>query len=202
MLTAGGDMANKFDEAGALSREPAEIQKGTRVQWTRSDFTDEYPPSDYRLILSARLFGGLEAFALNSSTSASGDHLFTVSSAVSGAWVTGEYAYQVEIERLSDSEKVFAYSGRIRVTPDLASSTSDPRSHAELMLSKIESILEGRADKDVSSYSINGRSLTKLTISELMEWRGQYRAEVRAERNRAAVKAGRKGNSSIGARFV
>ena len=54
------------------------------------------------------------------------------------------------------------------------------------MLDKIESILEGRADADVSSYSINGRSLTKLPIDDLMSWKDRYQAlynrEVRKER--------------------
>jgi hypothetical protein len=51
---------------------------------------------------------------------------------------------------------------------------------------KIESILEGRTDGDVAAYSINGRSLTKLAIPDLLMWWDRYRAEylreVRAER--------------------
>ena len=45
------------------------------------------------------------------------------------------------------------------------------------MVEKIESILEGRADNDVNSYSINGRSLTKIPVTELMQFRAHYRAE-------------------------
>jgi hypothetical protein len=49
------------------------------------------------------------------------------------------------------------------------------------MLDKIESILENRADADVSSYSIAGRSLNKLTVEELLRWRDYYRAEYKKE---------------------
>lgn len=195
-------MANRFDEANALSREPTEIRKGTRVQWVREDLSEIYPPSDYTLELSARSFDGSFAINISSTESAEGKHLFTVSSDTSAEWLKGDYAFQVEIQRTSDNERINAYSGRFTVLPDFASTALDPRSHAELMLSKIESLLEGRADKDVSNYAINGRSLTKLTIDELMSWRGRYRAEVRAERDKEARKQGRKGNFNIGARFV
>ena len=52
------------------------------------------------------------------------------------------------------------------------------------MLDKIESILEGRADGDVAAYSINGRSLTKLDITDLLMWRDRYRADYLREVHR------------------
>lgn len=195
-------MVNKFSEANAGKREPIEIRKGTLVQWTRADFTGDYDPSLYRLQLRARSSDGKSEIELTSSEGTDGDHLFSASSSVTGSWFPGEYYFQVEVERISDGERVDAYSGRFIVLPDLDLSGDDPRSHAELMLDKIESILEGRADKDVSSYSINGRSLTKLTIEELMDWRGRYRAEVQALRAKESRKQGRIGKHNIQARFV
>ena len=52
------------------------------------------------------------------------------------------------------------------------------------MVEKIESLLEGRADADVASYSIAGRSLTKLSIDELMTWRDRYKTEYLRELRR------------------
>ena len=49
------------------------------------------------------------------------------------------------------------------------------------MLDKIESILEGKADSDVSSYSIGSRSLSKMTPEELTTWRDYYKAEYNRE---------------------
>ena len=49
------------------------------------------------------------------------------------------------------------------------------------MLDLIESLLEGKATKDVSSYSIAGRSLNKMGVSELLEWRNYYKAEYNRE---------------------
>jgi hypothetical protein len=41
---------------------------------------------------------------------------------------------------------------------------ADPRIHAEIMVSKIETCIAGKADSDVAKYSIAGRSLTKLSF--------------------------------------
>ncbi|MGI9438660.1 MAG: hypothetical protein ACR2OK_03035, partial [Parvibaculales bacterium] len=72
---------------------------------------------------------------------------------------------------------------------------------AEIMLGKIETILEGKADSDVSSYSINGRSLNKFTPSELLEWRDYYRREVNEIKKRERSTHGRKTKSTILGRF-
>ena len=72
-------------------------------------------------------------------------------------------------------------TGKITVKDNYFGSTGDTRSHAKVMLDKIESILENRADADVSSYSIQGRSLSKISINELLQWRDYYKAEYQKE---------------------
>ena len=49
------------------------------------------------------------------------------------------------------------------------------------MVDKLESLLEGKADADVSSYAIAGRSLNKLTVEEMLKWRDYYKAEYQRE---------------------
>ena len=69
------------------------------------------------------------------------------------------------------------------------------------MLDKIESILEGRADGDVAAYSINGRSLTKLAIPDLLMWRDRYRADYLREMRRERALNGTATGSTVVARF-
>jgi hypothetical protein len=69
------------------------------------------------------------------------------------------------------------------------------------MLGKIESLLSGKADSDVASYSIAGRSLNKMTFEELVNARDFYRREVKQEMNAIDIKHGRKGSSTIKVRF-
>ena len=57
-------------------------------------------------------------------------------------------------------------TGEWKVRVDLDDNSADPREHFEIMLDKIETVLQGRADADVLSYSINGRSLSILQYSK------------------------------------
>ena len=57
---------------------------------------------------------------------------------------------------------------------------------AQQMLTKIEAMLLGKADNDVSEYEIAGRQLKKYSFSELQTLRRQYKGEVKAEEIQAA----------------
>ena len=65
----------------------------------------------------------------------------------------------------------------------------------------IDSILSGRADGDVASYSINGRSLTKLSIDDLMTWRDRYQALHNREVRKERALNGKGTGSTVVARF-
>lgn len=106
------------------------------------------------------------------------DYLVSVGAATTSAYTAGFYHWQAYITRDSDSERVTVGTGSFEVIANRDAATSDPRSHAKIMVDKIESLLEGRADADVSSYSIQGRSLTKLSIDDLIKWRNYYRREL------------------------
>jgi hypothetical protein len=53
----------------------------------------------------------------------------------------------------------------------------------------------------VSNYSINGRSLVKMSIEELLRWRDYYRAEFTMEKRKERVRRGKTTGSSIKVRF-
>ena len=59
---------------------------------------------------------------------------------------------------------------------------------------QIESLLSGKADADVSNYSINNRSLTKMSVAELIQFRDYYKAEylreIRIQRNKSGQGSG------------
>jgi hypothetical protein len=173
----GDDMANLFDAANAPLAEPEEIVVGDYIQWRRTDLTD-YSPSLFTATYVARVATGNNTEIQIVGTSYQGGFLFTVPSATSANYVVGEYHWQLEILRNSDNNRIVVDRGLFKIIPDLDVNGADPRTHAEIMLAKIESILQGRADGDVASYSINGRSLTKIPLNDLMTWRDRYKAEV------------------------
>jgi hypothetical protein len=69
------------------------------------------------------------------------------------------------------------------------------------MLEKIQSLLEGRADNDVEEYSIGNRSLTKLSITDLMKWRDYYRSEVTKERQLTRARSGKRPGNMVKVEF-
>ncbi len=193
-------MANLFDAANAPEGEPLEIVVGDFIQWKRSDIVSDYPTDTYTATYKARISGGGSNEITITGTPQTSHYLFTVLNDDSEDFAPGHYFYQLEISR-ADGERVVVDRGHFTAIPDLDVNQADPRSHAEIMLGKIESLLSGKADSDVASYSIAGRSLNKMTFEELVNARDFYRREVKQEMNAIDIKHGRKGSSTIKVRF-
>ena len=127
--------------------------------------------------------------------------LCLATSTATAAYTAGKYEWQQEIVRNSDSARRVLSRGQFTVLADLDIPGTDLRTHAAIMVDKIESILAGKDDSDVSSYSIAGRSLTKMSFTELLDARDYYRSEVNKEKASEAAQNGRKGVSTIKVRF-
>ncbi len=194
-------MANMFETANAAETEPAKIIAGDRLIFKRSDLNNDYSNASYTLKYSARLEGtGSTEIEITASASGS-DYLVEVASATTASYTVGTYRWQAYITRNSDSQRLTIDQGTWEVIANRDAATTDPRTHAAIMVDKIESILEGRADSDVSSYSIQGRSLTKLGIEELMAWRDRYKAELLLEKRKERALNGRGTGAKVLVRF-
>lgn len=194
-------MANLFDPANAPEGEPSEVVVGDFIQWKRSDIVADYPPATHSAEYVARITGGGEDEIKLAATEYSDYYLFTVPSADSAHFNPGDYHWQLEITQTSSGNRIVVDTGSFKAIHDLDSNQADPRIHAEIMVNKIESILEGKADSDVQSYSINGRSLTKFSIQDLIQWRDYYRKEIVSYHNAELVKRGKSNGSTIKVRF-
>lgn len=192
-------MANLFDDAP--EGQPESFVSGDYVSWKRSDVVSDYPTSLYTAQYVARgINDNVNEFTV-SSTKQDTHFLFTANNTITGSILPAEYAWQLEIIRDSDSARVVVDRGVFKVAADLDTSGIDSRSHSEIMLAKIESLLSGKADSDVAEYEIGGRSLKKLAFGELVDARNYYRAEVLRENQLKEAKNGRKGPSTIQVRF-
>lgn len=195
-------MANAFDATNAPEGLPGTIVVGDFVQWKRSDLVTDYPVDSYTAKYIFRKKGGVAEFQISSSGVSPATHfLFSAGNSATYAYEAGQYDWQLEIIRSSDSERIVLSRGEIEVIADLDVSGTDVRSHNEVMLSKIQSLLEGKADSDVSSYSIAGRSLTKMGFQELVDAKNYYRSEVLREKRLLDAKNGRSGASTVKVRF-
>jgi len=194
-------VANLFDAANAPEGEPQTVVVGDFIQWKRSDLVDDYPLATHSAEYVARITGGGSSEIKLAATETGGTYLFTVTSAESDLFDAGYYHWQLEITETASSNRIVVDRGTFTAVVDLDVNNSDPRSHAEIMINKIETILQGKADADVSSYSINGRSLSKMTFEELMNARQFYIAELAREKNKERALNGDATSSTILVRF-
>lgn len=194
-------MANLFDPTLAPEGEPTEVVVGDFIQWKRSDLVSDYPPSLYSAEYVARITGGGENEIKLPATETDSYYLFTVDSATSANFSPGVYHWQLEITQTSSGNRVVVDIGDFTAIPDMDSNQADPRIHAEVMVDKIETILAGKADSDVASYSIAGRSLTKLSFQELLDAREYYKREINYHNNKELLKRGKSNGSTIKVRF-
>lgn len=172
-------MANLFTDIP--EKEPIVIYKGETVVWKRTDIGADYSPSSHSMVWEAsRETDGSVRFSATVTESGT-EYTFTLDNSATSGYTAGDYFWVLKVIQTSDSETLVIDSGKITVKDNFFATTGDTRSHAKIMLDKIESLIEGRADADVSSYSIQGRSLSKLSVQELTEWRNYYKAEYQKE---------------------
>ena len=182
------------------TREPESIIAGDSVAWQRSE--SRYSPGAgwalvYRLLSAAAVIDidGAEVTDDGAQT-----WTIQLAAATTGAYTAGLYSYTAFASKASD--RVTLASGRICVEPDpAAASATDARIFAEQILDALEAVLLKRANTDQASYTIQGTSISLMSLSELESWRDKYRTEVQRYRKVEDLRAGRRANSGIWGAF-
>lgn len=136
--------------------------------------TDDYPAPDWELTAILRGPASIDLTAVVSGTA----HVFAETAATTGAWQPGLYAVSVRATSGDDVHEVEA--GQVTIAADLVAiqEDHDPRGHAQRTLAAIEAVIEGRATRDQQSYTINGRTLVRTSIADLLMLRDRYKKEV------------------------
>jgi hypothetical protein len=195
-------MANLFDPAQSPTREPETVVVGDYIQWRRVDLGSDYPNTQFTMTYVARITAGGANEIQLTGTAYGNDYLFVATSATSAAFTPGFYHWQLEAVRNSDSNRIVIDRGFFTAIVDLDNNNADPRTHAEIMLAKIKSLLEGKADADVANYSVAGRSLTKLSFDELIKARDYYQEEYNKEVQKQRISKGQATGTTIKVRFL
>lgn len=192
---------NLFDSANYPTSEPLRLVAGDRAVWKRDDLGADYDPAIYDLKYSARLESDGTTEIEITATADGTDFVIEVASSVTVSYAAGRYHWQAYIVRKSDSERITVDTGTWEVLADRDSATTDPRTHARIVLDAVEAVLEGRASKDQEEYSIAGRSLKRTPIPELLTLRDRYRAEVRSEESAERAARGLPSRNTMYVRF-
>jgi hypothetical protein len=193
-------MANKFDSTNYPTTEPAELQLGDFWAWKKTDLSDDYPVADYSFSYEFNIIDGATAINFTLSASESNNE-YIIQTTDTSSYTKGEYNWVSYITRTSDSARIKISEGFTEIQDNYAATTASVRSHAKKVLDAIEAVIENRATMDQSSMSIAGRSLSRLTIDELLTFKNTYKAEYLKEIKKARLKNNKASGNSIKARF-
>ena len=200
-------MTNIFDSSNWPAYPPEEFVSGDYFAFKKSGLASEYPLSSYTVKFWASQFGSgtgttsANQISLNAVESGT-EYQITAGSTVTSSWAVGKYQWSLFVEDSSDAQKrQLIDNGVFEVKPNWASSTADPRSDARKNLELIEDILYNRIQGDVSSYSIAGRSLSKMSPDELIELRDFYARQVLTEKRNERIRQKKGTGSNILADF-
>lgn len=161
---------------------------------------EDYPPADgwtlkYRLV--PRVSG--TAITITAATEGT-DYRVQEAPATTAAWTAGEYTWTSWVEKSGARYTVDQGLVTLKVNPATISAY-DGRSHARKVLDAIDAVIESRATQDQMEYAINGRSLKRTPIADLIKMRQHYAAEVKREEKAASLAAGVHPGGKIQFRF-
>lgn len=174
---------------------PSKIVAGDTLNFCRS--LSDYPAADGYQI-SYKLVNAADVVEFSGADQAGGEWLFDIKPATTKDWQTGKFTwYEIATK---GADRFTLANGQTEIKPD-PTAAHDTRSYAQKMLDAIEAMLEKKATKDQQNYAINGRSLTRYSIEDLIALRDKFRAEVTQEKQRQDLENGLGTNKIIRTRF-
>jgi len=187
-------LSNKFDSANYPSQVPAVLQKGDFWAWKKPNLSTDYPLASYSLKYKFYLIDGSTAsnFTIDA-TESNNEYIISTSSTTSQT--AGDYRWDAIIKRTSDNVEVIIEDGYSTILDNAV------RSHAKIVFDSICAVIENRASIDQSSMSIAGRSLSRMSIDELLTFKDRYKAEWLKEVKMARIKNNQGSGNTIKVNF-
>lgn len=173
-----------------MTTEPFEITAGDTVTWTKT--LEQYPAPEWQL--NYVLLNASHKIQITGVADGS-NHLISVPAAVSVAYGAGSYKWQSYVTK--GAERYTIATGQMTIKPDFATALAmDTRSHVKKTLDALEAMIEGKASRDVQEYSIQGRMLKHIPLTELMplyeKYKRFYADEVASEKASKGAKTSKK----------
>ena len=163
--------------------EPLDFYSGETVKFKRTDLSD-YPAPTWTLYYVLQKTGTRITFN-SSQDGSSANHLISLTPSTTAGYTVGNYHWVVEARNSSDVYVVD--EGYLEIKTDYAEHSSgyDDRSVAKKMVDAYESLFSNQITNSTLeqlSYSIAGRSISKMSASEIREeyyrWKRLYQQEV------------------------
>lgn len=179
--------------------EPVELTVGDLVKWKIPEDPD-FPISDSWILKYAIVKAGSN-ISITCTDNGDNHFLATVTAADSAKWSDGTYRWQSYISKGAERYKVSNGSMVIKPNFEALVGGYDDRSHWRIVLENVEAVLQNRATKDQSSYTINGRQLSRTSIPDLIMLYNKARSAVVSEEAAERIAKGLGHPGTIRVRF-
>lgn len=95
-------------------------------------------------------------------------------------WIAGEY--KSTLYAVSQTERHTIFTQPLLVLPNMEEFIGDSRTHVQKVLDAINAVLEERATTDQENMSLNGRTLVRTPIGDLLKLKQFYIRELDREK--------------------
>jgi hypothetical protein len=177
------------------TRPPSQLVAGDSWSWVSS--LADFPAPTWSAVWYFE--NATDRFQVDGAASGS-NHAAAATTSTTGGLKAGDYHWTLVVT--AGTQRVTLAQGWTRVLPDpSAAGRSDHRSHARKVLAAIEAVLEGRASVDQAAVTINGRTLTRTPLPDLMALADRYRTLVANEDAADRASAGLPSRRNVYVRF-
>lgn len=183
--------------------EPDTLTAGDTWAWTR--LLQNYDP-DSGWVLSYALVSPTIAtpIKITGTNNGDGQHKIEVDAVTTAAYAAGYYTWQAYVTNAGTTERYKLFDGQLTIEANFATAAGilDARTQVKQVLDALESMILGKAlVGDQLHYSINGRTLNRMSPHDIVYWRNYYRSLYTQELRRQRIARGLSDNGKITARF-
>lgn len=164
---------------------PAQLVAGDGWAWSDAGAYASHPPPDWALHYVLRPVAGGTPITIVA-TWVGDEYRLTRTATDSATDAPGDYAWTALAIHDANGDRATLGNGRLCILPDPTQEVGDLRSAAERILAAIDATMEGRVTKDAESYTIEGRSIARTPLADLIRLQGVYQRKVAAELNPGA----------------
>lgn len=182
--------------ADVPTREPVEFTAGDTVKWKIA--LPHYPADDGWTLKYS--FRGPEVHDVTAVADGA-DHSVTIAKTLSITFAAGNYWWEAYASKAAERFKARFGQLKVLVNLETVDEVFDNRTHVKKTLDALEALIEGKATRDQMSYSIEGRTISRFSLSELYDARARYAALYRLELDRNRIKQGKRTRNIVRGRF-
>lgn len=165
---------------------PARLYAGDSWAWEIPD-PDAYPSYAYALSYALAPEAGGTVVAVEAEAPSLVAVAFKVAATLTAPLAPGRWRWSLFAADIALDIRAVLAGGTFDLLPDPLTATGDARSAARRIFDAIDATIEGKVTKDAQSYAIEGRTIARMPLPDLLAARDRYARIVRREQGQGPI---------------